>query len=331
MPGVHDLEAAVRASWDRESLSVYGDHLMAIGDPRGELVAMDLRIDQEGASPEVIARRNELIAAWFGSRLPPGIVRHGFVDVDATSAEPDSQLAIALGGPGAAYVRSVAIVGPPQLLARSMAMLTEAPRPWLVRLVVRQWDESKAPTIDEATCQRLVAVAPHLAALEVDGRRVFHELVHPRLRALRVSGYDAVASLVGDGAALAATRLDFAFHCHFAREHAAPSAPVLRSLLAAGRLPDLVELDLSRNEPGRLEPHTLGGDLDVFSFVDNLALRRRLERLRLPPLISAADLVKLQHALEDMPALRELTVIGAARSLVHATAAIRFVDRGSGR
>ncbi len=322
-----DLEAAVRARWDREAIAVYGDHLMSIGDPRGELVAMDLRLDVEAGSPAVIARRNELIAAWFGDKLPPGIVRYGFVDVDATSATPDSQLAIALGGPGAAYVRSVAIVGPPELISRSLAMLVRERRPWLTRLVVRQWSESAVPTIDAATCARLVAAAPHLTELEVEGRRVFHDLVPPRVRTMRVSGFDALHALIGDGAPLAVTDLDFAFHCHFAREHAAPPAPMLRDLLAPRRLPALVALDLSRNEPGRLAPHTLGGDLHVFSFVENLTLRRQLEVLRLPPLIASADLTKLQHALDGMPALRELVVYGAPKPLIHPTAKIEFATR----
>ena len=327
MSGVQDLEAAVRASWDRESLAVYGDHLMSIGDPRGELVAMDLRIDQEGAAPAVVARREELIAAWFGSRLPPGTVRYGFVDLDATGADAAEQAAVALQGPGGAYVRSAAIAGPPDLVARALALLASAPRPWLTRLVVRQWRESGAPTIAAGACAQLVATTPHLASLEVNGRRVFGELVHPGVRALRVSGFDALASLTGEGTALAVTALDFAFHCHYAQQHAAPSASVLGGLLPARRLPALVELDLSRNEPGRLEPHTLGGDLNVCAFVDNLALRARLETLRLPPPISSTDVVVLQHALLDMPALRELIVVGPAKELRHPTAAIRFVDR----
>ena len=318
-----ELEFAVMARWDREAIAVYGDHLMSIGDPRGELVAMDLRIEQEGASPAVVARRNELIAAWFGDRLPPGIVRYGFVDVDATSATPDSQLALALGGPGAAYVRSVAIAGAAGLVARSIQMLAEAPRPWLTKLVVRQWDESALPTIEDAA---LAAALPHLAELEVEGRRVFAELAPPRLRTLRISGFDAIA-LGRSGAPLAVESLDFAFHCHFAREHEAPKAGALRSLLPAARFPALRDLDLSRNEPGRLAPYTLGGDLDVFSFLDNLAVRRQLEELRLPPLISSNDLAKLAHALEDMPALRELVVYGVEKRLAHPTATIRFAKR----
>src|SRR5438552_7266092 len=48
-----ELEATLRARWDRETLAVYGDHLMSAGDPRGELVALDLRIDDEGATAEL--------------------------------------------------------------------------------------------------------------------------------------------------------------------------------------------------------------------------------------------------------------------------------------
>ena len=39
------LEASLRARWDRETLAVYADHLEAIGEPRGELISIDLRID----------------------------------------------------------------------------------------------------------------------------------------------------------------------------------------------------------------------------------------------------------------------------------------------
>ncbi len=323
-----ELEASVRASWSREAIAVYGDHLQAIGDPRGELVAIDLRIDEGGGSAEVRARRIELVAAWFGDRLPPGIVRHGFVDVDATSATPDSQLALALGGPGAAYVRSVAIAGPPELLHRALTMLVEAPRPWLTRLVLRQWNEGRGPTIDHAACDRLARALPHLRELEVDGRRVLGELVHPALRRMRVSGFDAVASLVDAGEAVDIEELDFALHCHYANEHAAPVAAVRRGLLAAGRWRALRALDLSRNEPGRLEPFTLGGDVDIFAFLHERDVRRQLEILHLPSPAAPGSVMSLQLALAEMPRLRELVFHGARPALVtHPSATVRAIPR----
>ena len=39
---VEDLERALQSSWDRDHLAVYGDALQARGDPRGELIAIDL-------------------------------------------------------------------------------------------------------------------------------------------------------------------------------------------------------------------------------------------------------------------------------------------------
>jgi hypothetical protein len=146
---IAELELAVRASWDREAIAIYADHLQAIGDPRGELVAIDLRIDEAGADAAVIARRNELIAAWFGADLPPGTVRYGFVDVDATGSTGQLQLTAALRGPGAAYVRSVALAGESPQVAAALALLAERPHPWLTSLTVKQWQEGFATTCDD--------------------------------------------------------------------------------------------------------------------------------------------------------------------------------------
>jgi hypothetical protein len=37
-----DLERALADQFDAEHLSVYGDYLQSIGDPRGDLIAFDL-------------------------------------------------------------------------------------------------------------------------------------------------------------------------------------------------------------------------------------------------------------------------------------------------
>jgi len=39
-----DLESALRAAWSAADLAVYADHLQAIGDPRGEIIALDLAL-----------------------------------------------------------------------------------------------------------------------------------------------------------------------------------------------------------------------------------------------------------------------------------------------
>src|SRR5450755_4371951 len=142
-----ELEAAVRVAWDREAIAIYADHLQAIGDPRGELVAIDLRIDEGKVDAAITARREQLIAEWFGAELPPGIVHYGFVDVRATGMRSDSQLAVALRGPGAKYVRSVELAGPHPELVPALEQLVAEPRPWLTRLVVHQWQDQREPTL----------------------------------------------------------------------------------------------------------------------------------------------------------------------------------------
>jgi hypothetical protein len=320
---IAELEAVVRVAWDRDAIAIYADHLQASGDPRGELVAIDLRIDAGDANDAVIARRNELIAQWFGADLPPGIVKYGFVDVNATGAGPDSQLAIALRGPGANYVRSVALVGPPDQLVRALDLLASEPRPWLTTMSIVQWDETKTPTISG---ERLVASLPELHTLAVDGRRVFGDLVHPNVRSLRVSGFDALSSLGGSGAAWPnLARLDFAFQCHLASAHDDPSKPILAQLLPASRLPVLRTLDLSRNEPGCLDPYTLGGKVDVIAFLDHLAIAEQLEVVHLP------SLVRRPRVIAQMAALRELVVHGPARTdLTHPSATVRYEPRLTG-
>ena len=72
-----DLERALADQFDAEHLSVYGDYLQSIGDPRGDLIAFDL------SELDDARRRDQLIAEWLGGDpnaiLPggpfPGIAR----------------------------------------------------------------------------------------------------------------------------------------------------------------------------------------------------------------------------------------------------------------
>jgi len=59
-----ELEAALQASWNRETLDVYADTLQADGDPRGALIAMALAGTPD--APRLRARREQLVAAWVG-------------------------------------------------------------------------------------------------------------------------------------------------------------------------------------------------------------------------------------------------------------------------
>ena len=46
-------------SWDRDEVTVYADTLAAAGDPRGELIALE--VEDHGTTIEIDARRGELI------------------------------------------------------------------------------------------------------------------------------------------------------------------------------------------------------------------------------------------------------------------------------
>src|SRR5205085_7800924 len=115
------------------------------------------------------------------------------------------------------------------------------------------------------------------------GRRVFGQLVHPALRHLRISGFDALASLgTGDGIHTNVASIDLGFHCHLATTHETVPAAALAALLPARRFPAVTMLDLSRCEPGHLDPINLGGSVDVLELVAQHPLRRQLTSLRLP-------------------------------------------------
>src|SRR5580692_7021723 len=119
---------------------VYADELQRTGDPRGELVALDLHADVAGETDELAAERQRRIAAWLGGAARPhGAIRYGFIDVDATSATPWEQLEVALGGPLARWVRGATVVGAPETIARAVAQIAAAERPWLARVSLRQW------------------------------------------------------------------------------------------------------------------------------------------------------------------------------------------------
>ncbi|HEY0250112.1 MAG TPA: hypothetical protein VGC41_01245, partial [Kofleriaceae bacterium] len=66
---IGEISAALAASFDREQLAVYADALLAEGDSRGELIAIDLA----GVPDALAARRVDLEKAWL-ARLPRGVV-----------------------------------------------------------------------------------------------------------------------------------------------------------------------------------------------------------------------------------------------------------------
>ena len=322
MATLDELEASLRTKWDRDTLAVYADHLQSIGELRGELIVIDLRIEEAGPLPELVERRKELLAAWLRS-LPPGKVQHGFLDIDATGGDPLEQVRAALESGGAPYIRTIAIVGPTRVLREAIEIVADDARPSLARVVLRQWNEGQAWTMNTALFERFIAATPSLHTLEIDGYRVFEAATHPALQRLRISGWSAIESLWGDGPAWPALdELDFAFACHLGDRYLPP--PPNRDLLSRARFPAVHILDLSRNEPGEMDPVNLGGSTNPFGFLRHREICTQLLELRLPSVNTDAHLADVKSALDRLPRLERLAIRGAKQPIQHVTARIDY-------
>ncbi len=208
------LETAVRASWGYDDLAVYADHLQAIGDPRGEVMALDLVAPRDRNAPGATAwrtQRTKAIAAWVGHALADQVAP--LVDLGFIKELKEADAAV-LGCPAGDVVRAYEGTRIDELAAR--------PRPWLERLAVTAEHHA------DDDCARLLVHAPRLVLLDVRGTALLARLPHPNVRYLKVA-------LDGEGriAMPAVTHLDL----WILGDDAVPELA----------LPALVSLDLARN------------------------------------------------------------------------------------
>jgi hypothetical protein len=335
-PEGRDLEAALLASWDRDTLAVYADHLQSLGDPRGELIALDLQLEQR-ATHELVERRTSLLSAWLGGLAPSDphgswigdSFRLGFVEdlvIACDQADAEARLAAVLTSPLGPYCRRVTIRGEVPAIERVLARLADVRHDWLRWLAVRRsptYDPTPA-CVDAAVVERFVAAAPHLDVLELHGARVLDAFPHPGLRRLRLTGWSALPAVFDRDAPLASIcELDLAFDD--------PEQRAPRDVLPAVHLPGLRRLDLARNEPRSVRDiydggyddgyDTIGDGFDedevvdtggaiapttALGFLASLAHKRQLTHLRLPSLRSEAEFRQLAALVADMPALVDL-------------------------
>jgi hypothetical protein len=85
------------------------------------------------------------------------------------------------------------------------------------------------------------------------------------------------------------------------------------------RLPGLRHLDLSRNEPGRLGRHHLGGEIDAYDLLARLDARTRLVRLRMPSLRTQGQSDRFAATLAELPQLRDVSIARRHDALTHVT------------
>jgi hypothetical protein len=128
-----ELEAALAASWSRELLAVYGDYLQSIGDPRGELIAIDLHVADHGPSAELAARKISLAGTWLGPEVAVAVeIDHGFLAVRDRGNDPSrGVLRKLLALPVGRYLKRCAIEGTPEWREQLRPALDAAVLPFL--------------------------------------------------------------------------------------------------------------------------------------------------------------------------------------------------------
>jgi hypothetical protein len=275
------LEAALRASWERDDLAVYADLLQSEGDPRGELIALDLAKPDDRRSTEASEwrdRRRNLIAAWVGDRWVAAVERYlhqGFLEgVDERAAE-------LLATPAGHYLRSFHISEWDHSASATFEALIARPRPWLTRLEIH----ARLPA--SARISDLVHAAPNLAELSLSYAPGRFE--HPSVKLLIING-DAIDDLLsGQLRCPAAVEVDIAL------PSLVTGATWFRQpMLTVDRFPALRVLRLGRN--------TGIGATAAIDLFGSQPIRSHLERVELPALERSQDVTILEAILENLPA-----------------------------
>jgi uncharacterized protein (TIGR02996 family) len=301
-----ELEAAAAAG-DPTQLAVYADALQSHGDPRGELIAIDLHAASHGVSRELDDRRAAVLASWLGPlAAEPGLrFENGYVDLMYEPTAPELVLARVLGSPAGPYLRALELTGGHERIDSAISLLGVGPRPRLRVLAVTRAGFTEAATIPAKAATALIRATPALHTLVVRGFSVFGAFAHPGLRRARVAGWDALGSLAGDGPPLTElAELDFSFHRDFTASVAIRPRDLARLLRG---VPALQRLDLSRNRRHVTSfAYAHGGRVDVFAFTQDLAIKRQLTHLTMPGPIDQAEAQTLQRTIDRMPALERL-------------------------
>ncbi len=176
-----DPEVSLRDEWTIERLAAYGAMLQAGGDPRGELIALDLAPPTD----ERLQRRREILKRWLGETVATAwgpLATYGFLaELHPQLSEP------LLETPLGDFVRSATVwVAPEAELAEveeRLLVLARRSRPWLTRLkIVSTGQRVCSPQL----ARSLTTALPALTDLYCLGQPVFASLDHPGLRRLFV-------------------------------------------------------------------------------------------------------------------------------------------------
>jgi hypothetical protein len=325
-----DLEEALHAAFDHEHLALYAEELLRLGDPRGELIALDLRLDAAGAPAALVERRRDLIASLLGpvaSAHPLVRCRYGFVDLmfavrDELRVGSMPAVDAVLKGPLGTFVRDVTLYGDGQRLRELMTSLGERPRPFLTRLSIEGPHNLHYIDLPRELAVRAAGMLPRLRRLEASGRRAVPPVEFPTVREVVANCYDAMPALcASNGGPPCFPLVD---RVNLRLVWTVPPLQ-LESLLPPSQLPALRDLDVSRCT----EPVGDSAGYDVFRYLRQTAIAPQIERLRVPGVDHLEQANNLQAAINRMPGLIELGIAGSyplrAEPLRHRLAAIRPV------
>jgi hypothetical protein len=197
-----DLETSLRQSFTPDNLAVYADYLQAQGDPRGELIALDLRQAQapDAEIAAAIAKRVESLAGKEHRRLHQSVFRFGFIEElrlnDAWHGVPSEVLASVIASPLGPYIRAIRLSGGTIFLKYALAAVASVPRyEWLERLAIRQDTFAKmpkSPIATRAVTAAIIAATPRLETLEITGKNVFGTFEHPNVKTWTLSDVTSI-------------------------------------------------------------------------------------------------------------------------------------------
>jgi hypothetical protein len=330
-----DLEEALHESFDHDHLALYAEELRRQGDPRGEMIEIDLHSDRQIDTDEtgeligeMAERRRALRLELLGpvaAAHPLVRLRYGFVDLmfalrDDMRVGAVQAFDSVLLGPLGRFIRDVTLYGDGQRLRDLMVSLAQKPRPFLTRLSLESPHHLHYVDLPPEVAARAVEMLPRLERIEASGRRVIPSVEFPTVRQVVTHCYDAVVPLCKSNGGPPCFPLADAVNLRIAWT-VAPAQ--LETMLPPRQLPMLRELDVSRC----VEPVGDGAGYDVFRYIRGLEIAPQIERLRVPSVDRLEQAINLQAAIDRMPGLVELGIAGSyplrAEPLRHKRASFR--------
>jgi hypothetical protein len=268
------LEAALHISFDPPTLAVYADALQAAGDPRGEIIALEIALANEWTLAQY-DRHHRCVLAWLrkvpcpgDGRWRPSQFAHGLLRT-AVFHNPD-ELEVLLAGPVGRYVRELCIVGLSEFIDEMIGIMAAHALPWLRHLAIARLGGERP--ITDRQWAALAAVAPQLRELTLRGPGIVASPGPPAIRSVVLGRGDCL--VVGSQPMRSITALGIEQGADYESGRADARLAAVFRILDARRFPALRTLDLSRT--WNLLPALL-----------TIGNPNRIERILLPQLFEA--------------------------------------------